>query len=107
MQPYRLDSTKYTGYLILIQAIMESASSQAATTAKRHYLIAILVSFGLSILFWIALGIFDFVGFLFWSCLAALLGSSVGLVLDRKIWISVVATVIIRLLILAISLLVT
>lgn len=84
---------------------MESASNQAATTAKRHYLISILVSFGLSVLFWVFLGVFEVVGFLFWSCLAALLGSSIGLVFDRKIWISVLSTIVIRFIILGITLL--
>ena len=80
----------------------ESASSEAATTSKRHYAVALLVSFALSVLFWVILGVFDWVGFVFWTSIAALLGSSIGLVADRKLWVTVVATALIRFLIFAI-----
>ena len=78
---------------------MESASNQAATSAKRHYLVALAVSFALSMFFWIALDVFNFVGFVFWTCIAALLGSSIGLVADRKLLITVISTAVIRTLI--------
>jgi len=84
----------------------ESASNQAATTAKRHYFVSMVTALGLSLLFWALFGVFDFVGFIFWTCISALLGSSIGLVLDRKIWISVVSTAAIRTLIFTIMMLV-
>ena len=80
----------------------ESASNEAATTSKRHYFVALLVSLALSVMLWILFGQFDAVGFVFWTSTAALLGSSVGLVMDRNIWVTVGATAAIRLIIFAI-----
>ncbi|HAY36223.1 MAG: hypothetical protein HOE73_02695 [Bacteroidetes Order II. Incertae sedis bacterium] len=77
---------------------MESASNMASTSAKRHYGIAFVVSLAMSLFFWIEMGVFNVVGFLFWTCLSALLGSSFGLVVGRRILVTVVATFVIRLL---------
>lgn len=85
---------------------MESASNKAASTAKRHYLVAVLVSLGLSLLFWLAFDIFDLVSFVLWTSVAALLGTSFGLVVGRKLWITVVSTLTIQTLILTILMLI-
>jgi len=81
----------------------ESASSEAATTSKRHYIIALAVSLVLSLLFWAAFGVFEIVGFVLWTSISALLGSSIGLVSDRKLWVTVIATTLIRTMIFVIS----
>jgi len=81
----------------------ESASNEAATTSKRHYFVALLVSLLLSIVLWVIFGQFDAVGFVLWTSMAALLGSSFGLVLDRNIWVTVGATAVVRLVFFAIA----
>ena len=78
---------------------MESASNQAATSAKRHYAIAFAVSLAMSLFFWLGMGDSHVAGFIFWTCIAALLGSSIGLVADRRVVVTVIATAVIRLLI--------
>ncbi|MDA1027726.1 MAG: hypothetical protein O3B41_01550 [Bacteroidetes bacterium] len=85
---------------------MESASNKAASSAKRHYSVAVLVSLGLSLLFWLVFDIFDLVSFVLWTSIAALLGTSIGLVVGRKLWITVVSTLSIQTLILSILLLI-
>ncbi len=81
---------------------MESASNKASSTAKRHYFVAVIVSLALSLLFWVIFGVIDLFGFLLWTTVAALLGSSIGLVVDRKLWITIVSTMVIQVLILSI-----
>ena len=75
---------------------MESASNQASESAKKHYAVAFAVSVVLSLFFWVGLGVFNIAGFVFWTCIAALLGSSIGLVANRRLWITIVSTVAIR-----------
>lgn len=77
---------------------MESASNLAATSAKRHYGIAFVVSLAMSLFFWLGMGVFNVAGFVFWTCIAALLGSSIGLVAGRRIVVTIIATFVIRLL---------
>lgn len=78
---------------------MESASNKASSAAKRHYFAAILTSAVLSVLFWTFFEVTQMVGFIFLTLIAALLGSSIGLVASRNLVVTVLATVFIRLVI--------
>ncbi len=75
---------------------MESASNKASSAARRHYLAAILTSGILSVIFWVFFEVFQFVGFIFLTLIAALLGSSIGLVANRNLVVTVLATLFIR-----------
>jgi len=75
---------------------MESASNQASSAAKKHYLAAIGTSLFLSVMFWLILGVFQLVGFILWTFISALLGSSIGLVAGRKLFVTIIATALIR-----------
>ncbi|MEL7517681.1 MAG: hypothetical protein AAFN48_01860 [Pseudomonadota bacterium] len=62
----------------------------------RHALIAVLVSFGLSIFFWAAFGVFLAVPFLVVSTLCALGGGVVGWVAGKRLWVTAIMTALIR-----------
>jgi len=79
--------------------LMESASNQASSAAKKHYLVAFAISLLMSILFWLVFGVFQLAGFILWTFISALLGSSIGLVAGRKLGVTVAATIIIRLIV--------
>ena len=78
---------------------MESASNKASSAAKRHYFAAILTSAILSVLFWTFFEVVQIVGFIFLTLMAALLGSSIGLVANRNLVVTILATLLIRLVI--------
>jgi len=83
---------------------MESASNKASNAAKRHYLSAIGTSLFFSIMFWVVFDVFHFAGFIFWTCIAALLGSSIGLVAGKHLVVTIGATAVIRVIIFVITL---
>jgi len=82
-----------------LDLIVESASNKASSAAKRHYLAAILTSAILSALFWTFFEVVQIVGFIFLTLMAALLGSSIGLVANRNLVVTILATLLIRLVI--------
>ena len=73
--------------------------TKTSSSAKRHYVLAILHSAVLSVLFWTFFEVTQMVGFIFSTLIAALLGSSIGLVASRNLVVTVLATVFIRLVI--------
>jgi len=62
-----------------------------------HILVALAVSFGLSVIFWLGFGVFVLVGFILWSVVCAAVGVVIGYFLTRNnIAVTVVATAVIR-----------
>jgi len=62
-----------------------------------HILVALAVSFGLSVIFWLGFGVFVLVGFLLWSVVCAAVGVVIGYFVTRNnIAVTVVATAVIR-----------
>lgn len=66
-------------------------------TFLRHLLVAALVSYGFSVFFWLALGMFILKGFIVVSAACALAGAAIGYFTGRKILVTVIATAVIRL----------
>ncbi|PHS28941.1 MAG: hypothetical protein COA85_02430 [Robiginitomaculum sp.] len=62
-----------------------------------HFLGALLVSYGLSVAFWLGLGVFNLMGFVFVSALAAALGVFAGWFMGKHLWVTVLATLLCRL----------
>ena len=62
-----------------------------------HIAIAVIIAYGLSVFFWLGLGVFNPVGFLFVSGLAATLGVITGWALNKRLWITALITLICRL----------
>ncbi len=62
-----------------------------------HLLVAVLVSYGLSAFFWLGLGVFNLMGFVIISALAAILGVSTGWVMGKRLWITATASLAYRL----------
>ena len=65
----------------------------------KHSALALIVSFGLSVFFWLALGVFNLQGFWAVSIGCASLGVVFGLVFFRRIWVTGAATAMIRVLV--------
>lgn len=62
-----------------------------------HILVALAVSFGLSLVFWLAFNVFVLVGFILWSIVCAAVGVAIGYFAVRNnIAVTVVATAILR-----------
>lgn len=62
----------------------------------RQLVLAILVSFGLSLFFWLGLGVFSLPGFLVVSSVCALVGAAGGYFAHGNYWVTAGATAIIR-----------
>lgn len=65
----------------------------------KHSALALIVSFGLSVFFWLALGVFNLQGFWAVSIGCAFLGVVLGLVFFRRLWVTGAATAMIRVLV--------
>ncbi len=62
-----------------------------------HAALALAVSYGLSLFFWFGLGVFNLAGFVIISALAAALGLTAGWRAHKKLWITALATLVVRL----------
>jgi len=61
---------------------------------RAHAALAVLVSFGLSFLFWVWFGVFNAVGLVLWSTAAAVIGFLVGGIYRRHLgWTATVTAV--------------
>lgn len=49
-----------------------------------HFLAALALSFGLSVLFWLGFGTFVLAGFIIWSVVSAIVGAGAGYFLARN-----------------------
>lgn len=67
------------------------------TTPLNHGAVALALSYGLSLYFWFALGTFNLIGFIVVSACVALMGALCGWFLNKNIWITAIATIILRL----------
>ena len=56
-----------------------------------HALVALGLSYGLSLYFWLGLGTFNFV-----SAIVALIGGASGWFIKRNLWITAIVTVLLR-----------
>ncbi|PHS24609.1 MAG: hypothetical protein COA84_08935 [Robiginitomaculum sp.] len=61
-----------------------------------HALAALFVSYGLSVFFWLGLGVFNLIGFIIVSALAAAMGLGAGWVMKKRLWVTIMATLVIR-----------
>lgn len=61
-----------------------------------HALVALGLSYGLSLYFWLGLGTFNLVGFIFVSAIVALIGGASGWFIKRNLWITAIVTVLLR-----------
>ena len=68
----------------------------------QHILLALVIAFGLSVVFWLVLGTFVLVGFILWSLVAAAIGVAVGAFAVRNIVWTGVVTAAVRVLIYAV-----
>jgi len=62
-----------------------------------HLLVAGLVSYGLSVAFWLGLGVFNLMGFILVSAMAAALGLGAGWILGKRLWVTLLASLLARL----------
>ncbi|PWE16961.1 hypothetical protein DDZ18_09640 [Marinicauda salina] len=62
----------------------------------QHFVIAALVSFGMSASFWYLFGVFDLTGFFVISTACALVGSLAGWVPEKGIAVTIGVTVVVR-----------
>jgi len=62
----------------------------------RHILIAALISFGLSVGFWLGLGVFDLQGFVIVSSGVALAGALAGLLFGGRLAVTAGVTLVLR-----------
>lgn len=62
----------------------------------RHTILALFISFGLSVLFWLGLGVFDPTGFWLVSLSSAILGVAFGYFIFRKILVTGIASFLVR-----------
>jgi hypothetical protein len=65
--------------------------------ALRHLLLATIISYGLSGLFWIGLGVFNLPGFVLVSAGSALAGALIDYLAGRRMLVTAGATAVIRL----------
>lgn len=65
--------------------------------ALRHLLLAAIISYGLSGLFWFGLGVFNLQGFVLVSAGCAIAGALIGYLAGRRMLVTAGATVVIRL----------
>lgn len=62
----------------------------------KNFAAALLVSYVLSIVFWLAFGVFNLPGFIFVSAAAALVGTLVGWLMRTSLIVTLLATAIVR-----------
>jgi len=62
-----------------------------------HLLVALMVSYGLSVAFWLGLGVFNLMGFILVSAIATVLGVFAGWLMGKRLWVTVLATLLARL----------
>jgi hypothetical protein len=62
-----------------------------------HFIVALGIAYGLSVFFWLGLGVFNLVGFIVVSALAAIAGLLVGWFGKQRLWLTGLATALIRL----------
>jgi len=62
-----------------------------------HLLVAVLVSYGLSVMFWLGLGVFNLMGFMLISALAAAVGLGAGWLMGKRLWVTLLASLLARL----------
>lgn len=68
----------------------------SAPVLAQHVLVALIVAFGLSVIFWLFLGVFVLSGFVLWSLVSAVIGVLIGaFVFDYVVW-TATATAIVR-----------
>ncbi|WP_374762854.1 hypothetical protein [Yunchengibacter salinarum] len=72
------------------------APSPGGFSMTTHVMVALLVSVGLSLFFWAVLDTFVLMGFLLWSVVAAAAGALIGGRLVERLWVTVLATAVIR-----------
>ena len=71
--------------------------SKARTASlMAHALAALVVSYGLSVYFWLGFGVFNLSGFIVISALAAAMGFIAGWVMKKRLWVTIMATLVIR-----------
>ena len=62
-----------------------------------HIVAALVLSFGLSILFWLGFGVFVLVGFILWSLVCAAVGAGAGYFLAKNnILVTAAVTIVLR-----------
>ncbi len=62
----------------------------------RHISLALFLSYGLSLLFWTVLNVFNLPGFIIISALCAIAGAGIGYLWGRRLWLSLLMTFLIR-----------
>ncbi len=65
----------------------------------KHIFAALLVSYGLSLAFWLILHVFNLPGFIFISLACALAGAAAGWLGGQRVWVSIMATFLLRILV--------
>ena len=63
----------------------------------RHTILALALSFALSAAFWLVWGVFVMPGFVIMSLLAAAAGVIIGQLAGQRLWVTALATIIVRL----------
>lgn len=76
-------------------------STPSPTTLVIHLLAAAAIAFGVSLLAWFALGIFEPVSFVVVSAGATIAGAGLGLAAGARLWLTLMATAVVRVGILA------
>jgi hypothetical protein len=72
-------------------------SARPAPSFFIHFVVALGLAYGLSVFFWLGLGVFNLAGFIVVSALAALAGLLTGWFGNKRLWLTALATVLIRL----------
>ena len=67
----------------------------SAPVLAQHFLVALIVAFGLSVIFWLFLGVFVLSGFVLWSLVSAVIGVLIGAVIfDYVVWTAIAAAIV-------------
>ena len=61
-----------------------------------HFTLALCVSYVLSLCFWLVLHVFNLGGFIVISALCAFIGAMVGFLAGRRLWLTGLVTLIVR-----------
>lgn len=67
-----------------------------------HITLAIIIAYGLSVYFWLGLGVFNLIGFIGVSALAVVIGLAAGWLMGKRLWVTALATLAARLILYAV-----
>ena len=71
-------------------------SAKTSAPLWLHGVVALALAYGLSLFFWLGLGVFNLPGFMMISFLAAATGLAAGWLAGRRLWLTALVTSVVR-----------